>query len=45
MIKANIYRIQGYYSIIFGCFCIGFIDFMLNNGILLGYSNFFSAKN
>ena len=25
----NIYRIQAYSSIIFGYFCIGFIDFML----------------
>ena len=32
MIKANIYRILAYYHIMFGCFCIGFIDFMLNNG-------------
>ena len=28
-IIANIYRIQAYDSIMCGCFCIGFIDFML----------------
>ena len=27
--KTNIFRIQAYDSIIFGYFCIGFIDFML----------------
>ena len=28
-VKTNIYRIQTYDSIIYGYFCIGFIDFML----------------
>ena len=28
-IKTNIFRIQAYNSIMFGYFCIGFIDFML----------------
>ena len=30
-IIANIYRIQTYDSIMYGYFCIGFIDFMLKN--------------
>ena len=34
-ITANIYRIQAYNSIIYGYFCIGFIDFMLNGKSLL----------
>ena len=28
-IITNIYRIRAYNSIMFGCFCIGFIGFML----------------
>ena len=31
----NIYRIQAYDSIMCGCFCIGFIDFMLKVKSLL----------
>ena len=27
---ADIFRIQAYDSVMCGCFCIGFIDFMLN---------------
>ena len=34
MIKC-IYRIQAYVSIIRGCFCIGFIDFMLKSESML----------
>ena len=34
-ITANIYGIQTYDSIIYGYFCIGFIDFMLNCKSLL----------
>ena len=29
-IKTNIFRIQAYDSIMCGCFCIGFINYMLN---------------
>ena len=29
IITTNIYRIQAYYSIMYGYFCIGFNDFML----------------
>ena len=35
----NIYRIQGYDSIMCGCFCIGFTDFMLKCKSLLDYAN------
>ena len=42
--ETNIYRIQGYGSIICGYFCIGFIDFMLNGKSLLEYANLFSKK-
>ena len=34
-ITTNIYRIQSYDSIMFGYFCIGFIDFMLKGQSLL----------
>ena len=40
-ITTIIYRIQGNYSIMCGYFCIGFIDFMLQGKILLGYTNSF----
>ena len=39
----NIYRVQGYDSIMCGCFCIGFIDLMLKGFyLLLDYINLFS---
>ena len=36
-IKTNIFRIEAYDSVMFGYFCIGFIDFMLagKNGLIL----------
>ena len=40
----SIYRIQVYSSIMWGCFCIGFIDFMLKDKSLLDYTNLFSSK-
>ena len=43
-IKTNIYRMQAYYSIMFGYFCIGFIHFMLKCKSLLDYKNLFSPK-
>ena len=43
-IKTNIYRIQAYYSIMCGYFCIGFIDFMLKGKSLLEYTNLFSPN-
>ena len=41
-IKTNIFRIQGYDSIICGYFCIGFINFMLKSKSLTDYTNLFS---
>ena len=41
-ITANIGIIQGHDSIMCGCFCIGFINFMLRVKSLLDYTNFFS---
>ena len=43
-IITNIYGIQAYDSIIFGYFCIGFIDFMLKGKSLLDYTNLFSPN-
>ena len=41
-IKTNIFRIQAYNSIMCGYFCIGFIDFMFGNKILIDFTNLFS---
>ena len=41
-ITTNIFRIQAYDSIMFGYFCIGFIDFMLAGKKLTDYTNLFS---
>ena len=41
-IITNIYRIQAYDSIIYGYFCIEFIDFMLKS--LLEHTNLFSPS-
>ena len=43
-IITNIYRIQAYDSIMFGYFCIGFINFMFNGNSLTGYTSLFSPK-
>ena len=43
-IITNIYRIQEYDSIIFGYFCIGFIDFMFKGKSSLNYTNLFSLN-
>ena len=40
----NIYKIQAFNSIMYGYFCIGFIDFMLNGKSLLKYTNLFFLK-
>ena len=40
-IITNIYRIQAYYSIMCGYFCIGFINFMFNGKSLTDYTNLF----
>ena len=43
-IITKIYRIQAYNSIMYGYFCIGFIDFMLKGKSLLEYTNLFSPN-
>ena len=43
-IITNIYKIQGYDSIMCGYFCIEFIDFMLKGKRLLEYTNLFSPN-
>ena len=44
-ITTNIYRVQGYESIICGYFCIGFIDFTLKGKSLLDCTNLFFLKD
>ena len=44
-IKANIFRIQAYDSIMFGYFCIEFINYMLKGKKLLDYTNLFSPND
>ena len=44
-IKINIFRIQAYNSVMFGYFCIGFIDFMFKGKTLTEYTNLFSPNN
>ena len=44
-ITTNIFRIQAYGSIMYGYFCIGFIDFMLVEKTLTEFENLFSPNN
>ena len=44
-IKTSIFRIQDYYSIMCGYFCILFIEYMLNNKTLADFTNSFSTWN
>ena len=44
-IKINIFRIQAYDSIMYGYFCIGFIDFMLAGKTWTDFTNLFSPNN
>ena len=44
-ITTNIFRIQAYNSIMYGYFCIGFIDFMLARKTLTDFTNLFSPNN
>ena len=44
-IKTNIFRIQAYDSIMYGYFCIGFIDFILAGKALTEFTNLFSPNN
>ena len=43
-IKTNIFRIQAYNSIMYGYFCIRFIDFMLKGKTLTEHTNQFFTK-
>ena len=44
-IITNIFRIQGYDSIMCGYFCIGFIKCMFNGNSLTDFTNFFSPND
>ena len=44
-IQANIFRIQAYNAVMYGCFCIGFIDFMLKYRKLTDFVNLFSLSD
>ena len=44
-IKANIFRMQAYDSIMCGYFCIEFINYMLKGKNLLDYTNLFSSND
>ena len=44
-IKSNIFRLQAYYSIMCGYYCIEFIDYMLKGKTLLDYANLFSPND
>ena len=44
-IKASIFRIQAYDSIMCGYFCIEFINYMLKGKTLLDYTNLFSSND
>ena len=40
-IQSNIYRMQGYDSVMCGYLCIGFIDFMLEGKSFTDFTNLF----
>ena len=44
-IKANIFRVQAYDSIMCGYFCIAFTDFMFKGKSLTDYTNLFSPND
>ena len=44
-ITTNIFRIQAYDWMMWGYFCIGFIDFMLARKTLTEFTNLFSPNN
>ena len=44
-IQTNIFRIQACNSVMFGCLCIGFIDFMLKDKNLTDFNNLFSPND
>ena len=44
-IIANTFRIQAYDSVMCGCFCIGFIDFIFKDNNLTDFTNLFSPND
>ena len=44
-IKSNIFRMKAYDSVMFGYFCIGFIEFMFKGNSLTDFTNLFSPNN
>ena len=44
-IIANFFRVQANNSVMCGCFCIGFLDFMFTGKKLTGFTSMFSKKN
>ena len=44
-IATNIFRVQAYDSIMWGYFCIAFIDFMLAGKTITEFANLFSPNN
>ena len=44
-IIANIFRTQGYDSVMCGYFCTGFVDFMLKGNDLTDFTHLFSPNN
>ena len=44
-IIANIYRVQNYDSIMYGYFCIGFINYIFKGKSLTDFTNLFSTNN
>ena len=44
-IQANIFRIQAHNSVMYGYFCIEFIDFMLKDENLTDFPNLFSPND
>ena len=45
LITTNIFRMQTYDSVMFGYFCIGFIDLMLKGKIITDFTNLYSPNN
>ena len=43
-ITTNIFRVQAYDSVMYGYFCIGFIDFVLKEKTLTEFTNLFSPN-
>ena len=44
-IARNMCRVQTYDSVMCGCFCIGFIDFMFKGKTLTEFTNLFSPNS